>query len=348
VPRGRFNRTTGPGLPTSKSYNRQNRMEIKSLYSGGLITNYFCSSKCGHCLYNCGPELKKNYIKPEKAEAIFEKLFSLRCRSVHIGGGEPLLRPAKLLEIAKLAKNCGIGIEYIETNSSWYKDHESACSMISGFMDAGVHTLLTSISPFHNEYIPFAKVKGVITACSEVGMGVFPWIAEFAEDIAHFDTSKTHSLREYDKYFGEGYSEELIRRYSLTMKGRPLDTFRGKLPESDTQNVLEGAQEGCGNLENTSHFHIDLYGNYIPGLCTGLSIDSNDLGGELSDEEYPILNILYEKGINGLFEYACKNYNFKPREKYISKCDICCDIRSFLVKDCEIRTKELQPIEFYS
>lgn len=258
-----------------------------------------------------------------------------------------MLRPEKLLRIAKLAKSCGIGIEYIETNSSWFKDHKSACSLLSSFMDAGVMTMLTSISPFHNEYIPFAKVKGVIEACSDVGMGVFPWIAEFAEDIAQFDSSTTHSLEEYNEHFGEDYKGNLISRYSLTMKGRPLDTFREKLPEIDTETILKSSQGGCRNLENTSHFHIDLFGNYIPGLCTGLAIDINDLGKVIAEEEYPVIHNLFTKGINGLLEYACQNYDFKPKEKYISKCDICCDIRKFLVKDCELRTKELQPSEFY-
>jgi len=42
---------------------------INRLISGGLITNYFCSSKCRHCLYNAGPHRDKKYIDPETAEA---------------------------------------------------------------------------------------------------------------------------------------------------------------------------------------------------------------------------------------------------------------------------------------
>ena len=42
---------------------------INRLISGGLITNYFCTSRCRHCLYNAGPHWDKNYIDPATAEA---------------------------------------------------------------------------------------------------------------------------------------------------------------------------------------------------------------------------------------------------------------------------------------
>ena len=35
------------------------------------------------------------------------------CRSVHIGGGEPLLRPDNLAEILGVAQNVGVLIEYV-------------------------------------------------------------------------------------------------------------------------------------------------------------------------------------------------------------------------------------------
>ena len=39
------------------------------------------------------------------------------CPSVHIGGGEPLLRPDKLQAVLEAASDCGVGIDYVETNS---------------------------------------------------------------------------------------------------------------------------------------------------------------------------------------------------------------------------------------
>ncbi|MBW2207433.1 MAG: hypothetical protein JRG79_11030 [Deltaproteobacteria bacterium] len=36
---------------------------INGLISGGMITNYFCTSSCGHCLYSCSPKREKDYIE---------------------------------------------------------------------------------------------------------------------------------------------------------------------------------------------------------------------------------------------------------------------------------------------
>ena len=123
---------------------------IKRLVSGGIITNYFCTSKCRHCLYNCGPHWEKKYIDHATAEENLRLVRSLGCRSVHLGGGEPLLRPDRLGEILGVAGNVGVAIEYVETNSSWFKDLEISKSILFNLRKKGLRTLLISISPFHN------------------------------------------------------------------------------------------------------------------------------------------------------------------------------------------------------
>jgi len=129
-------------------------LNIRRLISGGIITNYFCTSSCGHCLYNCSPQWKKEYITPETSEKNLQAVRSLGCRSVHIGGGEPLLRPDGLAAVLKIANALGVAVEYVETNSSWFKDSRSAEAFLKDLRTQGLETLLVSISPFHNEHIP--------------------------------------------------------------------------------------------------------------------------------------------------------------------------------------------------
>ena len=103
-----------------------------------------------------------------------------------------------------------------------------------------------------------------------------------------------------------------------------------------------------GELSNTGHFHIDLFGNYIPGLCSGLAIFRDDLGTSLSTERYPILTDLFHNGVQGLFEFAKKNFGFSPqRIRYINKCDLCTEIRTHLVINDYNESNELKPKEFY-
>ncbi|MDH3837249.1 MAG: radical SAM protein, partial [Desulfobacteraceae bacterium] len=169
---------------------------IRRLISGGLITNYFCTSRCRHCLYNCSPNRGKEYIDVETAEKCFIRILELGCRSLHIGGGEPMLRPEKLENILKAANRVGMGIDYVETNSSWFKNAESAVNVLERLITNGLSTLLISISPFHNEFIPFSKVKGVIDAGRKVGIGLFPWINDFYKDLSAFEPKTTHTFEE--------------------------------------------------------------------------------------------------------------------------------------------------------
>ena len=166
---------------------------LKKLKSGGLITNYFCSSSCGHCLYNCSPHWEKRYIDGETARQNLEKIRSLGCRSIHIGGGEPLLKPHKLQTVLEVARAVGVSIEYVETNSSWFKGKDSAINLLSQLRDKGLHTLLVSISPFHNEQIPFARIQGVIDAAQHAGIGIFPLVTDFVSDLTRFDPDRPHS-----------------------------------------------------------------------------------------------------------------------------------------------------------
>ncbi len=87
------------------------RLSIKRLVSGGIIINYDCVSDCGHCLYNCGPHRSKQHLEHDDARRICRKIRDLGCTSVHIGGGEPLLRFKKLFDVLAAARESRLGID---------------------------------------------------------------------------------------------------------------------------------------------------------------------------------------------------------------------------------------------
>ena len=323
---------------------------IERLQSGGLITNYYCTSRCRHCLYNCSPDWPKEYISAQDAETAFQTIRSLGCRAVHIGGGEPLLRPNALSAVLEAAVRSGMHIDYVETNSSWYRDPDSAEELLAGLKQKGLQTLLVSISPFHNEHIPFARVSGVMAAARSVGMQLFPWVEGFIPDLSALDAGQPHPLAEFEAHFGRDYLHQVLQRYWIHMGGRALSAFRRILPEKSLSRVLEEASSSCAaELSDTSHFHIDLYGNYVPGLCAGLAIRSQDLGTQLDASEYPVLGLLVGQGIGGLWQWAQDRHGFRPtRSGYINKCDLCTDIRTHLVQNTSAEFTELRPKEFYT
>ena len=320
---------------------------IDHLDSGGLITNYYCTSKCGHCLYACSPAWDKEYIDPHTAEQNILRIKSLGCQSIHVGGGEPFLNVKGLKMVIQTAQSLGVHIEYVETNSSWYRDEESACETLGSLKDRGLATLLISISPFHNEHIPFSKVKGVIQACKTVQMNVFPWTLDFYTEIDAFDDKRTHVMAEYQKKYGGDYLRRIPSRYWIHFGGRALKSFAGIFDTMPHEKILSSNQGGCRELLAVNHFHFDLFGNYIPGLCSGLSIHRDDLGKEISEEKYPVLHILFNDGIRGLFDLISREYGFQSSESYMSKCHLCLDLRRHVVLDQGMAPRDLQPTAFY-
>lgn len=324
----------------------ENSFSIDFFLSGGLITNYHCTSACKHCLYKCSPKREKNYIDPKIARDNIIKIQSKACHSIHIGGGEPFLNVDKLAQTLQIARKEKMNIEYVETNSSWFTTEKSAIEILLSLKKSGLSTLLVSISPFHNEFIPFYKIKGVIAACHKTGIGIFPWTENFINDLQNFDEYHTHSLDEYAAEFGNQYIASIPSRYWIHFGGRAIETYKKYLPLKKTSDIT-GNSMACIELVDTSHFHVDLYGKYIPGLCSGFGIDIHDLDKPLDPQKYPLIHILRQKGIKGLYDMAVNYYQFIEKDKYLNKCHLCLDIRKFLLKQEEFQSVELHPFDFY-
>ena len=133
------------------------------------------------------------------------------------------------------------------------------------------------------------------------------------------------------------------------MGGRALDTFRPVLKQWSLQQILDEHPGGCAReLSDTTHFHVDLFGNYIPGLCSGLAVATQDLGRPLSEKQYPVLTTLLVSGVKGIYELASRAYGFvSKRSGYLNKCDLCMEVRTFLIKNQPGKWTELRPEGFY-
>lgn len=320
---------------------------LHRLRSGGVITNYFCTSACRHCLYGCSPHWPRHYISEETLRRLLRIVRSLGCGSVHIGGGEPFLNAQGLAMVLRTARDEGVGVDYVETNSSWYRGLDEACRLLEELRKAGLRTLLVSMSPFHNEHIPFHRVKGVLEACQRTGVGVFPWIQAFYPEIDALDDRKTHDLEAYESRYGPGYLAALPSRYWIHPGGRALKTFARVMETAPAEDILAAETGGCRELLDTSHFHVDLYGRYIPGLCSGLALDAEDLGKPVPADEYPLLDLLFREGVRGLYRLAEERHGYSPSGTFLNKCHLCFDMRQYLAKKTGGRFKELHPGPFY-
>jgi hypothetical protein len=59
------------------------------------------------------------------------------------------------------------------------------------------------------------------------------------------------------------------------------------------------------------------------------------------------LTTLFREGVGGFGDLAASKYSFEPSREYMSKCDLCFDIRKYLVLQVGVNSRELQPKGFY-
>ena len=317
--------------------------------SGGIITNYHCSASCRHCLYRSGPSRDKSYMTEETLRRLLRKGAELGCRSYHIGGGEPLLNRQGLYRTLEIMAEEEVTVDYLETNASWYKDQESAEKVIDELAARGCTTVMISVCPFHNEFIPLAKMEGVIEACQKRDMPFFIWQEQYYRHLAALDRNRTHSFEEMSHTWGKNYLLNTGKRFGLRMNGRALESYRPFMPHFRAQEIIGDNPGPCTETEETDHFHFDLYGNFIPPGCVGLQVRCSDLGGELPTEFYPHYTLLRDGGIRAYYEFALTRGYTDEEMGYVSKCDLCGRINRFILENSPSPSfRDLGPAEYYT
>ncbi len=320
---------------------------VNKLISGGIITTYHCGAKCAHCRHKASPCREKRFISEETLDKILKKLHELGCNSVHLEGGEPFLFPDELVRAVKQISDSEIFLEQVLTNCGWYKNQKDAIAILKKLQKNGLRRLILKVGPFQNESIPLKKVQNIAQAAEKIGLNTLIWDMEFYSEVAAFDQTKTHSLKKYVKKYGDDYVSQLAQRFNITFAGRSFSAYEKHLPKIKTKEILR-SNNGCRDeMSALHHFHVDLDGNFSFPFTQGLSIDIEDVGNYLDKNKYPFINVLYEHGINGLFKLAKSKYNFQNKEEYLSKCHLCYEIRRHLVKNANVDSPDLHPIEYY-
>ncbi|MCL2512932.1 MAG: radical SAM protein [Oscillospiraceae bacterium] len=321
---------------------------ITRLSSGGIIANYRCPAACGHCLYGCSPGAEPGYIDKKTAAGVCENLRRLGCKGVHIGGGEPFLNVGGLVDLIKIIDESGLRLEYIETNAAWITgDGKRDRRILSDVADVGntygKNCIMVSADPFHVEFIPFWKPERLIRLFEETGTPHFIWQERFLPLLRKLDPMKTYDGKELENIFGYDVTGKAARDYGLGFKGRALNLLR----KYGTKKPVEPLLGPCPELYNTNHFHADFMGRYIPPGCAGMGILLEDLGKKPDPAKYPVISRLFEGGVGALFEYALEA-GYKPNaDGYFSKCELCFDIRKYLIAFDRRRHPDLMPESFY-
>ncbi len=331
----------------------------------GIILTYRCHSRCRHCLYNCGPGRGQEAMSPERLrQALEQVLVWPQTPQVHLTGGEPFLHFSLLLEGAQIAAELSIPA-YVETSGSWCTDaigDEGAVERFAALREAGLQAVLVSCSPFHAERIPPARTLRAIRAALHVfgprRVTVYlPQFLDLIQQVSAGDLERPVPLSRYEEAFGPAEAGQVLwEGYGLIAGGRAGYRL-GHLtahhpPEAFSRSTC------AGELLYAQHSHFDLYGDYIPAFCGGLTLgDWRDLGRLLDDfqeDRYPpLIAALIEGGPYRVYEMAQEQYGYDPRpEGYAGKCHLCVDVRRHLVavgaaEEGADEFLELRPQGFY-
>jgi len=312
--------------------------------TAGIIANYQCPAACGHCLYGCSAQAQPGYIGKSTAARICKNLSRLGCRSVHIGGGEPFLNPTGLVTLIKTIIDCGLQIDYIETNAAWITDDDDRTRQIlSDVIHAGGDCIMVSADPFHVEFIPFWKAERLIRLLKEMGTQHFIWQERYLPLLRKLDPKKAYNSTELQQVFGYDVVGQCAREYGVGFNGRALNLLR----KYGKRRPIASLLEPCPELRSTNHFHVDFLGRYIPPGCTGMGILIEDIGKRLDPEKYPVMSRLFDGGVSALLEYAKEAGYVPASEGYVSKCELCFDIRKYLITQDRQAHPDLTPDRFY-
>jgi len=305
-----------------------NMTTVNRLAHGGIMANYKCNAACRHCLYACSPTRSGGYITKEVAESVCKILRDGGCRSIHIGGGEPFLNFDKLLMLIETVSNSGIIVEYIETNAFWASNQKQTARMLKDVQLAGANTLCISLDPFHAEYVPVELPLSLAATCQDVGFDFFLWQERFLAKLLRMDRSKIHNRTEIENQLSPDYIIETARSYGVHMGGRAIG-IETEYNSSMSVDRIKSSKP-CFGLLSGNHFHVDMFGRFIPPGCTGIAIPLYEAVNGIEMGKYPAFESLLNGGTDELLKYAI-GLGFLPSEQgYTSNCALCFHIRNWI------------------
>jgi len=145
-------------------------MPVKHWSFAGLLLTYECGARCASC-YVCSAPGAGGDMSVETGLSLWSGLASASPRGcrVHVGGGEPFRRWETLIELARRARDEGLGpLEAVETNAFWATGPRVVRERVAALDDAGMGRLTISADPYHQQFVPLRRVRRAAATAAEV------------------------------------------------------------------------------------------------------------------------------------------------------------------------------------
>jgi hypothetical protein len=222
----------------------------------------------------------------------------------------------------------------VETNGFWAADEGTVRDRLLALDEAGMGRLTVSCDPYHQQFVPIARVRYLVRLAEEVlgpGRVRVRW-RDWAE--RGFDTDGLSPDRRravFGEFAGRG-------RDRLT--GRAAEELAGDLPLTPARAFADNPCKE--NLLRCRHVHADGAGNIHLGTCAGIVVgkvarpeDARAAWRALS-EGYAAMDLvgpLAREGPAAVMELARqRGFQESPRG-YASKCHLCWSVRRWLFEN---------------
>jgi hypothetical protein len=309
-------------------------------------------------MYACSPRWK-DWISEEDLKRLLERLAGKITpgpygpesvglnHGLHFTGGEPFLNFDLLLKGAKIARELDIPSTFVETNCFWCTGDDTTRDKLEQLKASGLKGIMISVNPYYLEFVPFERTQRGIRIAREVfqeNLMIYQWDYYLA-----FKNLAITGKLPLEDYLDLVNGEDLARRVEMFLAGRAIYSLEALYPKHPAERFLD--QPCQPPFLRNWHNHFDNYGNWMPGYCGGISLGKWQELDELLErgvdpDRQPVLGYLAEQDFGGFLRFAeGLDYQRSP-EGYISKCQLCLDIRRHL--SSRERFEELAPQEFYS
>jgi hypothetical protein len=242
-------------------------------------------------------------------------------------GGEPFLLLGLLNELVGYASAKGLRTECV-TNCSWAETPAKTEKSLKSLRASGLNVVNISADDFHQEFVPFEKVRNCFEAAKSLGIKTVIMSAaqaggalRLAEIINRLGSEEVGTLG--DEKSRKGLSAIAVETGFIPV-GRAAELPRDKwiIGESQTEGACRLVLRDIG---------IDLGGELL-ACCSAASflargrlgsVDETGIQQLLDDAgELPLFKILSEQGPSSLAD----SLGIRWRDGFVSRCHICYEV----------------------
>lgn len=156
----------------------------------GLFLTYHCQASCAHCVVKAGPDRHEG-IGLDEAKDWIRQTASYRDHYVYVlslTGGEPFSNLTLLRKVMEFAAESGLYISLV-SNGFWATQRDTAKRVLQSLPD--ICFLSISTDTYHQQFVPFERVKNAIWAMQECGIPYY--ISVVTENTGDADFQRINS-----------------------------------------------------------------------------------------------------------------------------------------------------------